>query len=186
MTRIKHRFTDHKINPKTEILVIGTFNPETKANTADFFYGRQRNFLWVLIPAAFNEASLKGKPVDEKKEFIEKHKIGFVDLIVEVDVEAVANYDDSYIDGKVTEWRDVIAEISKLKNLKRVCFTRRSFGGIPNMKTKIEAVRHYCEKKKIPFQALTTPARFYSQAKQTEWTGFFKEGNSHLAELLSS
>ncbi len=69
MTKIRHRFIDHNINPKTETLVIGTFNPDTKENIADFFYGRQRNFLWTLIPTAFNETSLKGKTRNEKNRF---------------------------------------------------------------------------------------------------------------------
>jgi G:T/U-mismatch repair DNA glycosylase len=177
MTKIRHRFINHNIDPKTETLVIGTFNPDTEENIADFFYGRQRNFLWTLIPTAFNEASLKGKTRNDKSSFIEKHKIDFIDLISEVEVEEVANYDDSYIDSKVTEWRDVISEIDKLKNLKRVCLTRKSFGDIPNMKAKIEVIKTHCEKKGIPFQLLTTPARFYGQAKQTEWTNFFNNDN---------
>jgi len=37
MTTIKHKFRDHKINPLTEILVVGTFNPETVENIAEFF-----------------------------------------------------------------------------------------------------------------------------------------------------
>jgi hypothetical protein len=47
MTNIKHRFLNHNINPLTETLIIGIFNPDTKENTADFFYGRQRIFLRV-------------------------------------------------------------------------------------------------------------------------------------------
>lgn len=65
MNLIKHRFEHHSLNPQTEILVIGTFNPETPQNTADFFYGRQRNFLWTLIPVAFGDTSLKGKSKEE-------------------------------------------------------------------------------------------------------------------------
>lgn len=49
LTLIKHKFGEHKINPETEILVIGTFNPETPENKTAFFYGRQRNFLWTLF-----------------------------------------------------------------------------------------------------------------------------------------
>jgi len=74
MKRIKHRFINHTINPKTEILIIGTFNPDTEENIADFFYGRSRNFLWTLLATAYNEASLKGQPRDEKLKFIEKIK----------------------------------------------------------------------------------------------------------------
>lgn len=177
MTKIKHRFIDHNINPKTEILVIGTFNPDTEENNADFFYGRLRNFLWTLIPIAFNETSLKGKTGNEKLKFIEKYRIDFVDLILEVEVEEVANYDDGYLDSKVTKWKNIISEIEKLKNLKRVCLTRKSFGDIPNMKTKIEEIKNYCVKKEIPFQLLPTPARFSNEAKQTEWTNFFRNDN---------
>lgn len=45
MGKVKHRFINHKINPDTEILILGTFNPEAKENEADFFYGRSRNYL---------------------------------------------------------------------------------------------------------------------------------------------
>ncbi|MDQ0110517.1 G:T/U-mismatch repair DNA glycosylase [Chitinophaga terrae (ex Kim and Jung 2007)] len=177
MTKIRHRFINHNINPKTETLVIGTFNPDTEENIADFFYGRQRNFLWTLIPTAFNETSLKGKLKSEKLNFIKKYRIDFIDLISEVEVDEVANYDDSYLDSRVIEWRNVISEIDKLPNLKRVCLTRKSFGDIPNMKTRINEIKNYCEKKEIPFQLLPTPARFYGQAKQIEWTNFFRNDN---------
>jgi hypothetical protein len=110
-------------------------------------------------------------------EFIEQNRIDFIDLISEVEVEEVANYDDRYLDSRVTEWREVILEIDKLHNLKQVCLTRKSFGDIPNMKTKIEEIKSYCEKKKIPFQFLSTPARFWNEAKQTEWTNFFGNDN---------
>jgi len=177
MTKIKHRFLDHQIDPNTEILVIGTFNPDTEENVADFFYGRQRNFLWALIPTAFNETSLKGKSKEEKLEFIKRFKIDFIDLISEVEVDEAANYDDGYIDSKVTEWRNVIAELNKLQNLKKVCLTRKSFGDIPNMKARIDEIKDYCEQRKIPLQFLATPARFYRQDKQTEWSNFFNDGN---------
>lgn len=177
MTKIRHRFINHQINPKTEILVIGTFNPDTEENIADFFYGRHRNFLWTLIPTAFNENSLKGKPKDEKLKFIVKYRIDFIDLISEVEVDELVNYDDGYIDGKVIEWRNVISEISKLPNLKQAFLSRKSFGDIPNMKIRIDEIKSYCEVRKIPFHFLTTPARFYGQSKQAEWTNFFSYDN---------
>ena len=172
MTKITHRFRDHIINPKTEILVIGTFNPETEENIADFFYGRQRNFLWSLIPIAFNEVSLKGKSKEDKMRFIDKYKIDFIDLISEVEVEEVANYDDSYIDNKVSIWNEVKLKIEKLPDLKMVCLTRKTFSDIPNMKIKIDEIKEYCNGKNITFKALCTPARFYNSNKQTEWTEF--------------
>ncbi|MEP7376536.1 MAG: hypothetical protein ABI675_24270 [Chitinophagaceae bacterium] len=173
MKKIRHRFIEHEIDPHTEILVVGTFNPETDGNPADFFYGRQRNYLWILIPTALGEASLKNKSKDEKLNFIKRLKIDFIDLISEVQVDEAENYDDAYIDNRVTEWRNVIAVLNRLSNLKKVCFTRKSFGDIPNMKVKIIEIKSYCEQRKIPFQSLATPARFYRQDKQIEWSNFF-------------
>lgn len=178
MLTVQHRFLDHQINPETETLIIGTFNPETTDNDADFFYGRSRNYLWRLLPTAFGETDLKGASKQEKLEFIEKYKIGLIDLIEEIQVDAgqEANYYDGYIDSKVTHWRSIIAVIDNLPSLKRVCFTRKTFSDIPNMKKQLDAIRQYCENKGIPFKALTTPARFYRKDKQNEWTDFLLNG----------
>lgn len=174
MAIVKHRFRNHKINPDTEILIIGTFNPDTPENIADFFYGRQRNFLWTLVPKAFGDESLKGKTREEKLLFINSKSIDFIDLISEVDVDETSNYDDDYLDSKVKTWRNVIVEIEQLKKLSKVCFSRKSFSGIPKMKERIESIRLHCEQWGIHFEYLTTPARFYRADKQEEWTKFLK------------
>jgi G:T/U-mismatch repair DNA glycosylase len=175
MTVIKHRFLNHEINPETETLIIGTFNPDTPGNEADFFYGRQRNFLWRLIPTALSGNDLKGKPKNEKLEFIKLNKIDFIDLItlVNVDEGEEENYDGIYIDSREIEWRDVIGEIRKLKKLKRIAFTRKTLSGIPQMRKRIEAIVEYCNENQIPFHFLKTPARTYSDDKQKIWTDFF-------------
>jgi len=174
MITIRHRFLDHPINPETETLIIGTFNPETAENDAEFFYGRSRNFLWQILPVTFKETSLKGAPKANKLAFIQKHKIDLIDLIEEIQVEEdqQANYLDSYIDMKVTTWRDVISIIQTLKNLKRVCFSRKTFSGIPKMKKQIEIIQAYCEESNILFKVLPTPSRFYSSDKQIAWEKF--------------
>ncbi|MCE7057535.1 hypothetical protein LZF95_22835 [Algoriphagus sp. AGSA1] len=172
MITVKHRFSNHTIRPDTETLILGTFNPETSGNNADFFYGRTRNYLWRLLPTAFGEDDLKGAPKAEKLDFIKKFKIDLIDLMEEIKVEEgqEANYDDVYIDNKVSIWQNVIGEIDKLPNLKLVCFTRKTFTGIPNMKEHVDEIMAYCEVRGILFKAMTTPARFYSNDKQTEWT----------------
>ena len=81
--------------------------------------------------------------------------------------------------------RDIISEIQKLRNLKRICLTRRTFGGIPNMKMKIDEIKSYCLEKQIPFLLLTTPSRFYNQSKQTEWTAFFNNEKCYQNEFLN-
>ncbi|WP_111672445.1 uracil-DNA glycosylase family protein [Algoriphagus litoralis] len=174
MITVQHRFATHSIHPETQTLIIGTFNPETKANSAEFFYGRSRNHLWKILPTAFGEPSLKGSSTLEKILFIRRHKLDFTDLISDVHVEEgqEANYDDRYLDGKISRWQDIPSQIEELPELKKVCFTRRTFSGIPNMKRKIEEIKLHCEKNNIYFKELTTPARIYTESKQLEWNDF--------------
>lgn len=179
MNKIKHLLLNHQINPDTETLIIGTFNPETSKNEADFFYGRSRNFMWQILPTAFGEETLKGKSTEEKLAFIKKYKIDFIDLIAEVDIEdgQEANYNDAYLDDKVSKWWDVIAELKKLNNIKQVCFTRKTFSGVPNIKKKIEEIEEHCFKNRIWFKNLVTPSRFYREDKQAQWTNFLLASN---------
>lgn len=177
MVLIRHKFITHKINPNTETLIIGTFNPESENNEADFFYGRARNYLWKLLPTAFNKDSLKGKSKDDKVAFINKYKIDFIDLIASVDVEYTGNYNDAYLDNKVKEWRDVISEINNLTNLKKICITRKTFSDVPCMKGKVDLIKEHSLLNGVKFQLLTTPARFYRIDKQKEWSNFLFDDN---------
>ncbi|MDR1419772.1 MAG: hypothetical protein LBI86_05320 [Treponema sp.] len=173
MARIGHMLADHVINPETETVILGTFNPRTPENEADFFYGRRRNHLWKLLPLAFGCPSLKGKSREEKMSFLREHRVDFIDLVSEVDVDNPADYDDRYIDGRVVTWNDVIGKIGKLPRLGKVCLSRKTFGGIPNMKRRIDAVRKYCGERGVLFSLLTSPARIYSAEKQAQWSAFF-------------
>ena len=96
---------------------------------------------------------------------------------MKVDEGEEANYLDTYIDFRVKEWSDILNELKSLKNLKRVCFTRRTFERIPNMAMKIQEVQKYCESSKIKFKCMSTPARFYNEEKQAEWTQFINNPN---------
>jgi len=176
MKIVDHKFKSHQIHPDTETLVIGTFNPNSTDNPADFFYGRSRNNLWRLIPLALNNESLKEKTRNEKIEFSNKYKLDFIDLInsVEVDNGQETNYDDSYIDSRVKEWVDIIQIVSNLKNIKRVCFTRKTLSDIPKMKQRIIEIENFCKSNNIDFSVLVTPARFYSPKKQDVWNSFFR------------
>lgn len=178
MKTVQHRFLNHQVNPETETLIIGTFNPETADNKAEFFYGRSRNYLWRLLPAAYGKADLKGSNKQEKLDFIKEHKIDLIDLIEEILVEEgqETNYYDGYIDNKVIRWKNIITLIDNLPNLKRVCFTRKTFSDIPHMKKQLSEVQNYCNNKGIAFKSLTTPARFYREDKQAEWTNFLLNG----------
>ena len=171
---IRHLHYGYAPDPDTEILIIGTFNPGAKSNKADFFYGRPKNHLWTLLTTSFKEHDLKAQTKEKKIGFIRKHKIDFTDLISAISIPhgSETDYRDSFIDDKVTEWNDIISIISDIKNLKKVCFTRKTFSDIPNIKRKIEEVREYCETHGIIFKNMITPARIYSKEKQEEWSNF--------------
>lgn len=176
LVTVRHRLRHHPIDPGTRILIVGTFSPDVEGNPADSFYGRVRNHFWTLITAAFGEPSLKGKTKEEKLAFARRHHLDFIDLIeeLEVDIGQECNYNDDYIDGRVKSWFDVKAEIEKLTRLEKVCFTRRSFSQIPNLRSKIAEIEQLCREKDIRFAYLTTPSRFYSKAKEEEWRAFFR------------
>jgi hypothetical protein len=174
--RVRHRFIDYRPHPETELLIIGTFNPETPENPADFFYGRSRNHLWRLLPAAFGKESLKGALKEDKLRFMRMHKIDFIDLIAEVEAEPgqEANYRDDYIDCRVQRWRAIIPELESLKKLRKVALSRKTFSGIPHIKRQVDSVAEYCRARGIHFQLLPTPARIYSNEKQAAWTKFLR------------
>ena len=167
---------DHMIHPHTEILIIGTFNPDTAGNYADFYYGRRQNYLWRLLPSAFRDQDLKNASRRDKINFMAKYKIDFIDLIEEVCVDEgmEVNYNDDYLDDKVSKWKDVIGEINGLNHLKTACFTRKTFSGIPNIRNRISEIENYCKSRDIEFKYLITPSRVYSDAKQAEWDQFLK------------
>lgn len=172
---IHHRFSNRSLSKTARIVIVGTFNPETPENMADFFYGRVQNHLWTLLPEAFGHPSLKKKSKEEKERFMHRHHIEFADVITAVDVEKPDDYRDDYIDSEVTEWTDVIRQLQELPNLQKVCVTRKSFSGIPHIRKRLEEIEAYCQGHGIHFHYLITPARGYTAAKQAEWDAFFRD-----------
>ncbi len=176
MKIIKHKFRDNKIHEKTEVLIIGTFNPDVENNDANYFYSRSKNYLWRILPFCFSEKDLKEEGKEEKIKFIEKHKISFIDLFQEINVEEniKMNFSDTFLESKINscKWTDIIFTIKNNPLINKVCFTRKSFSGIPEIKNSIQLVENYCNKNNIKFEYLVTPARFYSENKLNLWKTF--------------
>lgn len=170
MPIIRNKFRDHQVNPKTAILILGTFNHDIPEGP-DFFYGRSRNFLWHLLPQCWGLESLKEAALTDKQSFMDEYKIDFADLIdaIEIPEGEEANVEDVFIDQHVQQWKDMIALIDHLPDLKAVYFTRKTFNGIVNMRVQINLIASYCRKKNIRFCKLETPARFHSPEKQQQW-----------------
>lgn len=171
---VEHRFSRHRICPRTETLIIGTFNPETSSNKAEFFYNTGRNYLWRLLPGAFGEKSLQQSNVTDKIEFIRAKRIDFIDLIASVEVKSGREgvRSDVYLSSRVRSWTDVIRETDRLSELRRVCFTRKTFHKIPEIRSRIEAVSEKLRERAIELKYIVSPARYYSLDKQREWTEF--------------
>lgn len=174
MPIIEHKFSNHQINPKTSILIIGTFNPNVDNNIVSFFYGRPRNFLWRYLPFSFFENDLKEEELNVKLEFMNRRKVDFIDLIKSVDVEVgqELNFDDNYIDERVNEWNDIEELIKNLPSLSKVIFTRSTFNGIPNIFEKVNDLELLCLNNKINFIRIISPARFWRQDRQLLWNNF--------------
>ena len=171
---IKHLCADHVINPHTETLIIGTFNPAIEINKAKFFYDRSHNAMWTFLGKAKGVDNLKTKPKSEKLTFLRTHHIDFIDIIEQIP-EQPENYDDRLLDRQQNViWKDVIGEISKLRSLKRVCFSRKSFHDVPNIRERMLAIKEDLDRRQILLRCLHTPARAHSRA-WPEWRDFLTE-----------
>ena len=175
MITIKHKFQDFQNKQNIKNLILGTFNPDVPDNNAEFFYGRGKNYLWNLLPKVYNQSVLKNASYSEKINFIEKNKIGFVDIIQEIIVEngQETNYADDYIDSKVTKWTDFELVLNIFTNINKVFLTRKTFADVPNMKRQVDQIKQICSLKKVGFYNLPTPARFENEAKLNEWKKIF-------------
>lgn len=172
---VKHRFLDHRIDPQTDFLIVGTFNPDTGENPAEFFYGRPRNYLWKLLPGAFGHRDLRDASVMKKREFMRLNRVDFIDLIerVEVQLGEEANYSDHYLDKQSLCWRNIPNEIAGLR-LKRAIVTRKTFGDVPNIRQQVDCLADFFRSRDVPVRALSTPARFFNDRKQMEWNEAFQ------------
>lgn len=170
MPIILHKFRNHQVSQNTEILILGTFNPDIPDGPT-FFYGRPRNHLWQLLPGCWDLGSLKNSPLDAKRSLMIQYKIDFADLIESVNVEIgqQANFLDTYIDRRIKKWKNITELFNQLPKLKAVYFTRKTFGGIPEIHNKIKEIRNHCQQNEIRFCLLVTPARFANAAKQQQW-----------------
>jgi len=168
---VKHGFLTHTMDTGAETVIIGTFNPGCICNI-EFFYSGARNRLWRLLPAAFGEEDLRKASRDKKIKFSWRRGIEFIDIISEVEVEKgqECNRNDSYIDPRVTEWRDVIQELGLLRNVKRICFTRRTFNkSVYEIALRVTKLKEHFGRK---FRLMPSPAWYPVAAEQAIWTEF--------------
>lgn len=177
MKNLKHKFLDDSPLTCKKILIIGTFNPDVLCNKAEFFYGRAQNHFWKLLPAVFEEASVKGD-VEAQKAFLQRHDIELSDLILSVNMDEkdICNYGDDKLKD-VVQWNTQnIIEALKKGQTKEVYFTRKSFDkSVENIKTEIYTIKEFCDQNGVKFRFLPTPARFFNEKKIKEWKKCFSD-----------
>lgn len=81
--KVYHTF-DAFYNSDSEILILGSI-PSVKSRELGFYYMHPKNRFWQILSIVFNEYI--GKSVDDKKQFLSKHKIALWDVIESCDID---------------------------------------------------------------------------------------------------
>lgn len=170
MPILTNKFAKHAPSLDTEILILGIFTFDVP-QTGDYFFGKPRQFLWHMLPGCYNLPSLQQAATQQKIQFAQKHKIDFLDLIetVEWDADEDNLPDEDELAAAVLTYTKVDYWIQHLPKLKAVYFTRKTFNGLPNLKTHVQNLNGLAAAKGIRFCKLDTPARHFSKEKQQQW-----------------
>lgn len=170
MPVVLNKFSDYRINPHTEILILGTFT-HPHPNNGEIYFSRPRIFLWHMLPICFKQKSLQNATLAERQAFMNTYRIDFADIILSLETSEGEEEitDDDFIDTHIHQFAPLLETISQLPNLKAVYFTRKTFNGIANIKVEVQKLARYCADKGIRFCKLDTPARHFSDEKQKQW-----------------
>lgn len=106
-----HTFCNQPVNPQSNILIIGTFNPSNnsceKENNATWFYGRKQSKFWRYLPIALTGQSLhtsdghNGSPITWKR-FCIANRIVIIDLIKSIEInEILPDFGDKEVECKI-------------------------------------------------------------------------------------
>lgn len=184
-----HRFENQLIPDwKIEHLFVGTFNPGWDFNNAvqaDYFYGRQRNNFWCILPNVFGGNNLKNKNLTTKLDYIQTKRIGITDLVVKVinaDINNptdVANLTTKFSDRTLNEYqlmfnteniKNLIS--NNLKTIKGVYLTRSTLNGINQIAANWLEIEKFCKINSIYTGRLLTPANYGGGCllKAKDWT----------------
>lgn len=113
MKRVEHTF-DAFYNEDSELLILGSM-PSVKSREIGFYYMHPQNRFWKVLSIVFNGEI--GNSIEEKKMFLNKHKIALWDVVKSCDIDGSS---DSSI--KNIEIND-ISMIIKKSNIKRIYTT---------------------------------------------------------------
>ena len=101
-----------------EVLILGSF-PSIKSFEDNFYYAHLQNQFWRLLAAVYDEAIPKS--IEEKKNFLQKHKIALWDMVQSCERE---NSLDSNL--KNIKVNDIEGFLDKHATIQKICFTGKT------------------------------------------------------------
>lgn len=135
--RVNHTFPVY-YNSDSEILILGSM-PSVKSRELGFYYMHPQNRFWQVLALVFNETI--GNTIEEKKEFLKKHKIALWDVIESCDINGSS--DASIKNIKANNIKELIDKT----NIKRIFTTGKKAYELYNKyclkNTNIEAICLY-------------------------------------------
>lgn len=108
--KIKHELEPF-YNSDSEILILGSI-PSVKSRELGFYYCHPQNKFWKILANIYKETELK--TIEEKKQFLVKHKIALFDVIASCDIKGSS--DSSIKNIKVNDINKLIknSKINKI------------------------------------------------------------------------
>jgi len=120
---MKNEILHHPFKPiifnDSKILILGTF-PSIKSFKNNFYYSHPKNQFWDILSIIFNEK--KPTTIQEKIDFLKKHKIALWDTICECKRKLNNSRDDNL---EVIKPCDIENLLKKYPNIKKVAVTSR-------------------------------------------------------------
>ena len=190
-----HRFVnDLNPNEPLKYLFIGTFNPSwdrPQNDNANWFYGRQYNDFWFIMPQVFGHPSLMHRNFRTNRDFLihwcNQNQIGLTDVIQSINDANINNeHHREIILGVNDNAFDIFNEIiptdiaaiinANVETLCGVYLTRYEHTLLPNgiINNLWTGIKNICFNLNIDCSDLVTPSRQYRQLsriqKLNDWT----------------
>ena len=118
MEKISHPF-EPVIFDDSEILILGTF-PSIKSFDNNFYYSHPKNQFWEILSIIFKDK--KPETIEEKIDFLKKHKIALWDTVCECKRKKGNSRDDNL---EILKPCDIESLLKKYPNIKKVAVTSR-------------------------------------------------------------
>ena len=112
LIHVSHECIPLYINDDSEILILGSL-PSVKSREEQFYYAHKRNRFFLVLARIFKDE--QPNTLEEKKDFLKRHKIALYDVIYECDIHASS--DASIKNPKVIDIEDILTKYPNIKKI---------------------------------------------------------------------